>query len=159
MKKILFVIAILMAHVAVAQDTASSKKFIQKIMGGAILAHSASTSFEKKKEPFALGQNLFVNVLAITPKTFHNIFYTFAGNNLVLLNGYFLPNDWDTYLAYSKSLSSSGNYLGVGIEKMVKVSGGVNIFLFGEVGTGFKGKESLTFGFLLSAQNKIWQRK
>ncbi len=159
MKIIMFVIAILAAHTVVAQDTLNPKKLFQKVSGGAIFAESASTSFSKEQKPFTIGQNLLANVLVITPKTFHNFFYSFGGNNIATLNGYFLPRGWDTYVIYAKSLDSDGNYLGLGIEKMVKVHEGVNIFLFTEVGTGFAGKMSVTFGLLLSAQCKIWARK
>lgn len=81
--------------------------------------------------------------------------YNFGGNSVGMLNGYFLPKNWDVYLVYSHGLSDKSNYAGIGVEKMEKI-GNLKLFEFIELGTGFKGKPIFTVGFLV---NLSWSLK
>lgn len=155
MKKTLVLLIFFVATIANAQ-------VVQKITGGAILGTIASTSFDRSEKPFSLGYNLSPNVTIFTSKTYHNVMYGLGNNSLSSLNGYFLNNNWDTYLLYSKTLHTDGNYLGWGIEKMIKVENkgeGVKCFLLSELGTDFSGNTYLSFGLLISVQNRLWKRK
>lgn len=161
MRKLFFSLIFFTTTVVSAQ-TDNSKKLFQKVTGGVVFGTIASTSFTGTEKPFSLGYNLSPNITIVTPKTYHNILYGFGNNSLLSLNGYFLNNDWDTYLLYSKILHTGGNYLGWGIEKMVKIENkgeGIKFFLSTEIGTDFKGNHLLSFGLLMSVQNKIWKRK
>lgn len=152
MKKIIFIALLVVANTTFAQK---SEKFIKDIDAGLILANVASTSFEKGDKPFSYGHNLMASVTLMTSKTFHNFMYGFGDNSVTTLNGYFLPRNWDTYIVYSKNLSTGGNYLGTGVEKMEKI-GKVKFFEFCEIGTGFSGHPSLTLGLLV---NVSWSLK
>lgn len=159
MKKLLsIVIVLIMTTITARAQGANSTKVIQKITTGAIVGTVASTTFSGAEQPFSLGYNLSVNVTIVTPKTYHNTMYAFGGNSLVLLNGYFLPKQWDTYIKYSKQLHTGNQYLGVGVAKIIKVEG-VKFLLFSETGTNFNGTQSLSFGVLTSLQNQLWKRK
>jgi len=161
-KKVIFLLFIFTTTVVNAQTADNSKKLFQKVTGGVVFGTVASTSFTGTEKPFRLGYNLIPNITIVTPKTYHNILYGFGDNSLRSLNGYFLNNNWDTYLLYSKTLHTGGNYLGLGIEKMIKIENkgeGIKFFLLTEIGTDFKGNHSLSFGLLMSVQNKIWKRK
>lgn len=147
MKKIIVIALLAFTHHANAQ-------LIKSIFAGGIASGVASTSFTDSKQPFELGQNLLANITFTTTRTFHNVFYGFGNNSLNSLNGYFLPKNWDTYVVFSKSLSTSGKYLGAGIEKMEKI-GNIKFFEFCEVGTGFTGSTSLTFGILMNVSWKV----
>ena len=139
----------------IANTTFAQKSFIQDIRIGGILATVGSTSFSKSEKPFVVGQNLFVVVTVKTKRTFHNIFYGFADNSFNSLNGYFLKNNWDTYILYSKNMSTGKSYIGWGVEKMQKIAD-VKFFLFSEIGTNFTGREFLTLGVLT---NISWSLK
>lgn len=157
MKKVFFLLLCFAATSAMAQNN----KPIQKVTGGVIFGTIASTTFSGSEKPFTLWYNLSPNITVVTPKTYHNIIYGFGNNSLSLLNGYFLKNNWDTYLLYAKTLHTGGNYLGWGVEKMIKVENageGIKCFLFTELGTDFKSTNTVSFGLLISVQNKIWKR-
>ncbi len=161
MKKTFLVFFLAISVLTHAQSD-NSKKLFQKVTAGTVLGSVASTTFSGNEKPFSLGYNLLGNVTVVTPKTYHNILYGFADNSLRSLNGYFLKNNWDTYLLYAKTLHTDGNYLGWGIEKMLKVENkgeGIKCFLLAEIGTDFKGTKILSFGLLISVQNKLWKRK
>lgn len=147
MKKIIVIALLAFTHHANAQ-------LIKSIFAGGIASGVASTSFTNSKQPFELGHNLFADVTFFTKHTFHKVMYGFGNNAIVSLNGYFLPKNWDTYVVFSKSLSTHGKYLGAGIEKMEKI-GSVKFFEFCEVGTGFTGSTSLTFGILMNVSWKV----
>ena len=153
MKKIIF---FLLVPIFANAQKADSTKLIQKVSGGVIFATVATTTFSGSEVPFSLGYNLMANVAFFTKKTFHNFTYGFGNNSVASLNGYFLPNNWDTYVVFAKPLGAKGGYAGVGIEKMM-VAGGVKFFLFGELGTNFKGNESFSIGLLTSLQ--FWKSK
>ncbi len=158
MKKILTLLLLpFFLNVANAQK-ADSTKLVQKISGGAIVASVASTIFSNSKTPFTVGYNLLTNVTVVTPKTYHSVLYGFGNNTIRSLNGYFLPKDCDIYLLYIHPLGVRQHYLGFGFEKMLK-AGDARFFLFTEVGTDFKGTESMSLGVLMSLQNLIWKRK
>ncbi len=152
MKKIILIALLAVANTTFAQK---SEKFIKGINAGLILANVASTSFEKNDKPFTLGRNIMGSVTLMTSKTFHNFMYGFGNNSVATLNGYFLPSNWDTYVVYSRNLSTGGNYLGWGIEKMEKI-GNVKFFEFCELGTAFNGKPILSIGLLV---NVSWSLK
>ncbi len=162
MKKILSTIVLVnLIIVTNGQETGKNKLF-QKVMAGVGITAMASTDFSEAKTPFTTGYNFTANVLTLTPRTYHSLLYGFGGNTLHSLNGFFLKKNWDTYLLYIKSLSTGGNYVGWGIEKMVKVEGGtegIMCFTFAEVGTNLKGNRSLTVGLLITVQNRLWRRK
>jgi len=149
MKKIIFILAAI--PMFASAQKADSTKLIQNITGGVIASAVATTTFSGEKNPFTLGHDLMANVAFFTKKTFHNFTYSFGGNSVAMLHGYFLPKDWDTYIVFAKPLGAKGSYGGVGIEKMLVV-GGVKFFLFGELGTNFKGNESFSIGLLTSVQ-------
>ncbi len=155
MKKLAFIL--LLPFFVNAQKSDSTKLF-QKVSVGAVFATVASTTFSGPEAPFSIGHNLMANVCIVTPKTYHNILYGFGNNAIISLNGYFLPKNWDAYVVYSRTLNTGKDYLGAGIEKMIKVDN-VRFFLFTELGTNFKGTNLLSFGLLVSLQNKIWKRK
>ena len=160
MKKLLIVLLVFTFVKAEAQS--DSTKFFQQINAGAILGSTASTTFKGGKQPFDVGQSLFANVCVIAPKTYHSLLYGFSNNSLTTLHGYLLKNNWDTYGVYSKNLSSSGQYLAAGIEKMIPIKtdgGSAGVFLFSEFGTDLRGTKILSFGVLLSFQNTIWKRR
>jgi hypothetical protein len=142
-------------------QNANSKVF-QKVTAGVIFGAFGNTSFSLENgKPFNIGYNLMPNITVYTPITFHNFMYGLGDNSIQSLNGYFLNDTWDTYFIYSKSLNTKTDYLGLGIEKMLKIGEGegLKLFILGELGTNFK-KEgySATIGLLLSVQNKIWAR-
>lgn len=159
MRKITLFICLLvgMAHIVSAQ-TKTENKFFQRVSVGAIFGVVGSTDFSNQEKPFTTSYNVMPNILVLTPKTFHNVFYGMSGNSVNMLNGYFLKKNWDTYLVYSRSLNSNGNYLGYGIEKMF-VAGDLRTFLFTKLSTNFKGNTIFSVGLLISAQHKVWQRK
>lgn len=157
-KTILFICLLVgMMHIAYAQ-TQTEHKFFQRVSVGAIFGMVGSTDFSNSEKPFVISYDVMPNILVITPKTYHNVFYGISGNSVNMLNGYFLKKKWDTYLLYSKSLSTDRTYLGYGIEKMF-TAGELKTFLFTEIGTNFKGSTIFSIGLLISAQHKIWQRK
>lgn len=144
----------------------SSSKLFQKVTAGGIFgtfAYRSITDETKNSEkPFSVGYNISANVSVVTPKTYHNLIYGFGNNSFRSLNGYFLPNNWDTYLVYGRTLHTQENYLGAGIEKMIKIENkgeGVKFFLFLETGNNFTGNQSLTVGMLVIVQNRIWKQK
>jgi hypothetical protein len=151
MKKIILMVFIAITHHAIAQE---SESFIKDIKVGGIFGVTASTTSLSSDKPFTLGQNLFAVTTLKTAKTFHSVMYGFGNNSVNLLNGYFLKNNWDTYVVYSKNLHS-GNYLGYGIEKMESIDR-VKFFLISEMGTSFTGRASLSFGLLI---NTSWSLK
>lgn len=154
MKKIIFILAFVPVF-ATAQK-ADSTKLIQKVTGGVIASAVATTSFPDSGAPFSVGYGFMANVAFFTKKTFHNFTYSFSGNSVASLHGYFLPSNWDTYIVYAKPLGAKGSYGGIGIEKMMVV-GDARFFLFGELGTNFKGNESFSIGLLTSLQ--FWKTK
>jgi len=162
MKKLTIVFAILLIIANVASAQSDSTKFFQKITGGVILGTFAEASFHGDKMPFSLGYNLSPVITFVTPKTYHNILYGFGNNSLRSLNGYFLKKDWDVYFIYSGILHTGDNYLGVGIEKMIKFENkkaGVKFFLLTELGTDFKGNRFLSFGLLMYPFCQLWKRE
>lgn len=139
---------IIFVFVAMTQSLmAQNSKLIQAVTFGGIVSTVASTNFVDASKPFTTGGNLFAAGAVMTKSTFHNVCYGFGNNSFNTLHGYFLKNNWDTYLVYSKSLSTSNQYLGIGIEKMKKI-GNVKFFGICELGTTFKGNPILTFGLL-----------
>ncbi len=148
---------LLVAILANAQKD-SKKKTFQQIQGGAIVATFAGTAFEGNEKPFDVSTLLLANIGTMTPKTYHNLNYNFAGNSIVFVNGYILPKNWDTYVVYAHGLSDDHQYLAIAFEKMVNASG-VNCFLTCEFGTDLKGKKELSLGVLMSVQNIFWKRK
>jgi hypothetical protein len=157
MKKQLGIVVLLITSTIIMNAQNDSTKFIQKIYGGMIVGTVASNTFSGNNPPFSMSYGLLANVTIITPKTYHNLMYGFVNNSARLLNGYFLPKNWDAYLLYSKVLNANQNYLALGIEKMIKADN-VNLFLFSELGTDLKGTKILSFGVLISAQNILWKR-
>jgi hypothetical protein len=160
MKKIISIVIIMLIMTIFSKAQNDSVKVFQKITGSFIFADIASTSFSGNKQPFELGvPNLLPTITIFTPKTYHMIRYGFGNNSLSSLNGYFLENGWDTYFIYSKTLSVKDNYLGVGIEKMIKINEnekrGVKYFLLTEIGTDLKGNQFLSFGFLINGWNQF----
>jgi hypothetical protein len=153
MKKI---ILFLLVPIFTNAQKADSTKLIQKVTGGVIFATVATTTFSGSEVPFSLGYNLMANVSVITSKTFHSVMYGFGNNTIQSINGYFLPKNHDVYVLYIHGLTSKGNYLAVGVEKMMKVDG-VKFFVFGELGTNMKGIESFSFGLLTNLQ--FWKSK
>jgi len=151
-----FVIFFITTIVVSAQN--DSTKIFQEIQGGMIVGVSASTKFLDSEIPFNMGYGLLANVTIVTPKTYHNFMYGFGDNSFSFLSGYLIPKNWDIYAVYSKVLNANQNYLGLGIEKKIK-AGGVSSFIFSELGTDFKGAKILTFGVLISSQNKFWKRR
>lgn len=141
-----------------AQNNESGKKFFQQVQGGMIVATFAGTAFEGNQKPFSVDNLLLANIAIITPKTYHNFNYNFAGNSVVFVNGYILPKDLDIYTVYGKGLSDDHQYLALAIEKMLK-AGSANCFLTCELGTDLKGRKFLSFGVLLSVQRTFWKRK
>ena len=156
MKKIL-VISLILIATGTSKAQSDSTKFFQKIKCGLIVSTVASTDFTNSEKPFTTGANFMANILFVTPKTYHNVFYNISNNSIVSLNGYPFSNNWDTYIVYADALTSKDQYLGVGIEKMLKM-GDVNSFLFTEIGTDFHNNPSLSVGILLSYQNTLWKR-
>lgn len=142
MKKVIVITLLFIANIATAQNN----KFIQNISAGAIVGTSASTTFSG---PFTVGHDISASLAFGTKKTVHNFMYSFGGNSIAVLNAYFLPKDWDTYVVFAKSLKSDGKYLGIGIEKMEKIDK-VKFFEFCELGTGFQGKPILSLGLLMN---------
>ncbi len=160
MKHKLIVFLLLIPVVLKAQSNDSTKVF-QKVTCGVVFGSIASTSFKNEQKPFSLGYNLSPLVTVVTPRTYHNILYGFGNNSLRSLNGYFLKNNWDTYVIYSKILHNDRSYLGWGIEKMVKIENkgeGLKCFLLTEIGTDFEGGNSLSFGLLIVVPSRIWKR-
>ncbi|HEY1041418.1 MAG TPA: hypothetical protein VGE63_01695 [Candidatus Paceibacterota bacterium] len=159
MKKIIFLL--LIANTALAQK-ADSLKIFQKVTVGAVSSLASTTDFKTVEKPFNVGMNLSLNILMMTPKTYHSILYGTSNNSLNSLNGYFLKNGWDTYLFYSKSISTRGQYLGWGIERMTKVGDadkeGIKCFILAELGTDFKQGKYFTLGLLISVQHRVWKR-
>ena len=155
MKNIITLVALFCTLHAQGQE-ADSVKFIQRVSCGLITGITASTTFSQNDPPFTAGYGLLANVTAVTPYTYHNVMYGFGNNSVKVLNGYFLPHLWDTYVLYSKNLNTNSHYLGLCIEKMVK-AGDVKFFLFCEPGTDFRGTTSLTIGVLASIQGKLYQ--
>jgi hypothetical protein len=133
----------------------------QTITGGFVATSVASTSFLKGEKPFKLGFNLFPDIAVATSKTIHRIRYGFSDNSVRSFNAYFLPKDWDVYVLYSKTLHTGKNYLGCGVEKMLKLNDNIKFFLFSEIGTDFQKKNSLSlsFGLLASYQCQFWKKK
>jgi hypothetical protein len=121
----MIVCLLLVATIAVAQR--DSAKFIQKISGGLITGISGCATFQGAEKPFSMGYGLLGNITFVTPKTYHNFMYGFPDNSFRFLSGYFFKRKWDTYFVYSKVLTLNQNYLGLGIEKMVK-AGDVSCF-------------------------------
>lgn len=154
MKKIIFILALI--PVFARAQKIDSTNLIQNITGGVIASAVATTTFSGSDTPFSVGHDLMANVCFFTKKTFHNFIYSFRSNSMISLNGFFLSKDWDTYIVYAKPLNAKGSYGGVGVEKMMVV-GGLKLFLFGELGTNFKGNESFSVGLLTSVQ--FWKRK
>ncbi len=130
-------------------------QLIKKIEVGVIQSMVASNTFEKSLKPFDVSYDLSPSVVIETSKIVHNFMYSFGGNSMAMLNAYFLPKNWDVYVVGSKSLNSSGKYLGFGAEKLEKV-GKVKFFEFCEIGTSFKGKPILSLGLLV---NVSWALK
>ncbi|MEI7451975.1 MAG: hypothetical protein WCK37_02080 [Candidatus Falkowbacteria bacterium] len=155
--KIVILILALSASI-LANAQSDSTKLFQSVGGGMVVGTSATSDFSSAIQPFSLSYCLLANVTIVTPKTYHNLMYGFGNNSCSFLSGYFLPKDWDTYFVYSKSLNSKQDYLGIGLEKMIK-AGDVACFLFSEVGTDFKNTKALTFGVLICVQSKFWKRK
>lgn len=159
MKKIIsIIVALLMtANITNAQSDSTKNKFFQEVSGGMIAGIFGSSTFTGDVPPFLMGYGLLANITVVTPKTYHNVMYGFGDNSVRMINGYLLPKKWDTYFIYSKVLHNDQQYLGLGLEKMVK-AGDVGCFLFFEVGSDFKETNSLTIGVLMSAQNVFWKR-
>lgn len=153
MKKIVIVALLSIAYTLTL--SAQKNNFIKDINVGAIFSTTASTTFSGGSKPFEVDYGLSTSVAFITDKTVHNFMYNFGGNSIAMLNGYFLPKDWDVYVVGAKSLNTKNGYLGIGIEKMEKV-GNVKIFEFCELGTGFQGKPILSIGVLM---NLSWSLK
>lgn len=157
-KTISIIVALLMtAGSANAESDSTKNKLFQKVCGGMITGIFASNTFTGNTPPFSVGYGLLANITVVTPKTYHNVMYGFGNNSVRMLNGYILPKKWDTYLIYSKVLHNDQQYVGLGLEKMVK-AGDLKCFLFSEVGSDFKGMTSLTVGVLMSVQNVFWKR-
>ena len=157
MKKIKIMLIVLSITALCANAQKDSAKFFQTIKAGIIVGASASTDFQNSATPFAFGCGLLANVTIVTPKTYHNLMYGFGDNSIRFLSGYLLPRNWDTYLVYSKVLSMNKHYLGLGLEKMIK-AGDVKCFLFSEIGSDFKGTETLSIGVLISVQTLFYKR-
>lgn len=151
MKKFIAITVLFVANIVNAQN---NNKLIQDINVGAIVATSASTTFSSGSQPFTTGHDISASVAFGTNKTVHNFMYSLGNNSLAMLNAYFLPKNWDVYVVGSKSLNSDGKYLGVGIEKMGKVSN-VKFFEFCELGTGFQGRPILSLGLLMNVSWKV----
>ncbi|MBU0612375.1 hypothetical protein KKA39_01670 [Patescibacteria group bacterium] len=154
MKLIFFIVVFFTTIFANAQ----SSKFFQKVSTGLIPGIVATTDFSQSSKPFDMGYGLLANVTVVTPKTYHNLMYGFGNNSVKFLTGYFLPKKWDAYVIYSQEISTSGKYLGLGIEKMIK-AGDINTFLFFEGGNNFNGTITFTIGVLISIQTPIWKRE
>lgn len=151
MKKSIIIFLFTIANHAISQ----SKKLIKDVNVGAIVSTVASTTFEKGEKPFSVGHNISASMCFVTEKTAHNFMYGFGDNSITSLNAYFLKNNWDTYIVFSKSLNSDGKYLGWGIEKLEAI-GNVKFFEFCELGTSFNGRPILSFGILM---NVSWALK
>lgn len=154
MKKLFVIVITLLA----TSFTYAQENFIEKVTVGFIPGICATTDFSGNTKPFNLGYGLLSNITIETSKTYHDFMYGFDDHSIKFLTGYYLPRKWDVYSVYSKEISNRNQYLGIGIEKLVK-AGGVNTFLFGESGTDFKGTTTLTVGVLISIQSVIFQDK
>lgn len=155
MKKLLIFMVVFLTTIF---TNAQNNKFFQKVSFGLIPGVMAITDFSQSSKPFNMAYGLLSNITVVTPKTYHNLMYGFGNNSVKFLTGYFLPKRWDAYVIYSKEMSTSSKYLGLGIEKMIK-AGDVNTFLFFEGGNDLKTKTTFTVGVLISIQTPIWQRK
>ena len=148
MKKLILISVLFIAKTSFAQ-------VIKDVSAGLISSSVASTNFDNKKKSFEFGQGISASFALVTKKTVHNLMYNFGRNSVGMLNGYFLPKNWDVYVVYSYGLGDKSNYTGVGIEKMEKI-GKLKLFEFLELGTGFRGKPIFTVGFLA---NLSWSLK
>ena len=151
MKKILLSLLIISCGILIPLTSSAQLK------GGLIAGTSATTTFTKGEQPFNTGCCLLGDLTIATKYTYHNLMYGFGDNSVKTLNGYFLPRDWDTYLVYSRGLKTGNNYLGWGLEQMLKADR-LTCFLFAELGTDFKETKSLSVGILFSLQNSFWKK-
>jgi hypothetical protein len=159
MKKSIFLVVLIALTATVFTFAQSdSTKFLQKIQEGMIVGVSGTTDFSDIEKPFDLDYGLMANVTLVAKNSYCNLMYGFGDNSVKILAGYFIPKDCDVYIVYSKGLSLSNDYLGIGLEKLVR-AGGADFFLFSELGTDFKGNESLTLGVLFAVQNVFWRNR
>ena len=152
MKKLLLVFATCLPFLAQAQETkepdsTSEKRGIKEFTLGIMVTSLASRPFDKG--PFLMSWTFAPSLNILTSHTHDHIMFDVGNNTIETLNGFLLPRTWDVYTFLSENLTTSQGYGSIGIEKVLPVHANFEFVFFGEVGTDFKGTNSVTFGLVM----------
>jgi len=117
------------------------KMEIQDFSVGMICGSSGTYLFDEHYEkPFNDALILWADVGIITLISYHEAYYNFSANALGMVNGKFLPKNFDTYLVFEKELNHPDWYIGWGVERLFEIKDesdpkfAVGIFPFAELG-------------------------
>ena len=153
MKKLVLVLAFYLPLLAQAQeakesDSTTDKRLIKEFTLGIMVTSTAAHAFGDKT-PFLLSWTFAPCISLVTEHTQDNIMLDVGNNSIQTLNGYLLPKDWDVYCFLTKSLSLKDAYGSIGIEKALFVAKRVEFVFYGELGTDFRGTNSVAIGLLM----------
>ena len=152
MKKLVLVLVFFLPFLTKAQeakepDSTSGKKFIKEFTLGIMVSSVASRPFDKG--PFLMSWTFAPSLNILTAKTHDHIMFDVGNNTIETLHGFLLPHAWDVYVFLSKNLTTSQGYGSMGIEKVLPLHANFEFVFYGEIGTDFKGANSVSFGLVM----------